>query len=94
MPKLVNATEHHICLPIMGQGSRTRVKQKAVDGVLVEEEIVEAYDKCTETLVLEPSLAAGEPGILEITKTKLKELEKLKAFESLTEGHNPKIRVM
>ena len=93
MPILLNLSEAHICLPVMGKGTKQVVKQKAVEGVLVEEVVEETYDKVVDTLVIPPSLFQSDPQQIEVSKSQLKELQKIPYFESATKP-NGQVRVI
>lgn len=81
MPQILNNTEAHLTAPLMGEGINHVVKQKVVEGQLIEEVIDVPFPKVVETLVLEPRLSTTEPPEpTDVTKAQLKELRKMPTF--------------
>lgn len=86
MPSILNHTEAHLCVPIMGKGTQNRVVQKVVEGHLIEEVIEEQYPKCVETVVLEPTLPGYSPEPTKVTKAQLKEIQEFPTFKKWVES--------
>jgi hypothetical protein len=72
MPSLTNLTENYWTLPITGLRQKEVLKQRAVDGVLVSETVMETYPATVAVKVLPPTLSAKERGEVTVTKEELK----------------------
>ena len=88
MPKIYNNTEQPWSFPIPGLRHREVMRQKAVDGLLVEEKVVESYPAAAEVKVLGATLSPKEREFIDVTKDDLKVFEQNPVFRSLVENRD------
>lgn len=88
MPKIYNNTEQPWTFPVPGLRHREVMRQKAVDGLLVEEAAVETFAVATDVKVLAATLSPKEREFIEVTKDELKAYEQSPLFKSLVENRD------
>jgi hypothetical protein len=88
MPKIYNNTEQPWSFPIPGVRQREVMRQKAVDGLLVEEKVMESYPVAAEVKVLGATLSSREREFIDVTKDDLKAFEQNPVFRSLVENRD------
>jgi hypothetical protein len=83
MPKIFNNTENPWTFPVPGLRHKEVIKARAVDGVLIEEKVMETYPAAAEVKVLAATLSMKEREFIEVSKDELKVYEAMPLFKTL-----------